>query len=265
MYYKTIKHPSSKEWIVLFHGFGGNGTIFYKQLKAYRSNYNLLLLDLPGHGKSPLPQGVDLMEYSAQKTITILEELKICSAHFIGLSLGTIVMQEVALLNPKKIKSMILGGATPKLKKWGELLCRTSMLYPVRTLLPHMVPYKIFARVLLPKSNHADSRKAFIQEAYKLSKETYIKWIIDGVYKKTAFYKLNQHENNIPKLYISGSEDHMFLQNTIDYATKESNARMEIIPNCGHVCNIEESSKFNDLSLSFMEEVNEQKHSRQVV
>ncbi|WP_223700479.1 alpha/beta fold hydrolase [Sutcliffiella deserti] len=255
MFYKTLIHPTSKEWIVLFHGFGGNHSIFYKQLKSFRSQYNILLLDLPGHGKSPYPDGVNLFEYSTSKTVEILQELKIKSAHFVGISLGTIIMQEIALRYPSIIKSMILGGATPKLKKWGEFLCKLSVFYPLKKILPHMVPYKIFARVLLPKNNHADSRKAFIKEAYKLSKETYLGWVLTGLKGYTTYDRLAETENTIPKLYISGSEDHMFLTSTINYVKNEKNATMEIFENCGHVCNIEKSEKFNDLAIAFMKRV----------
>lgn len=252
MFYKTLTHPTSKEWIVFFHGFGGNSSIFYKQLKPFRSEYNLLLLDLPGHGKSPYPKNVNLFEYSSRKTIEILKDLKIKSAHFVGISLGTIIMQEIAIQQPSLIKSMILGGATPKLKKWGEVLCRLSVFYPLRKSLPHMVPYKIFARVLLPKNNHGDSRKAFIKEAYKMTKEAYLGWVIAGLSCSVTFDRLAETKNTIPKLYISGSEDHMFLSNTQKYVNNEANATIEVIENCGHVCNIEESEKFNDFALSFM-------------
>ena len=255
MHYKTIKHATSKEWIIFLHGFGGNASIFYKQLKPLRESYNLLLLDLPGHGKSPFIEGANLFEYASEQTVKVMDQLKIKSAHFIGISLGTIIMQEVALLAPERIKSMILGGATPKLKKWGEVLVKLSMLYPVRTILPHMVPYKVFARVLLPKKNHSNSRKAFVKEAYKLSKEAYISWIHSGLKCFKTYEQLMKTKNTIPKIYISGSEDHMFLDNTVDYVANEENSIMEIIPNCGHVCNIEQSDVFNELCLNFLKKV----------
>lgn len=118
-----------------------------------------------------------------------------------------------------------------------------------------MVPYRIFARVLLPKKNHSDSRKAFIKEAYKLSKETYLSWVLSGLNGYTTYDRLKSIKNKIPKLYISGSEDHMFLSNTSEYVKQEENSTLEVIEKCGHVCNIEESDIFNDLAVSFMKRV----------
>ena len=42
----------NKEWITFVHGAGGSSTIWFKQIKYFSQYYNLLLLDLRGHGKS---------------------------------------------------------------------------------------------------------------------------------------------------------------------------------------------------------------------
>ena len=34
------------------HGAGGSSSIWFKQLRAYREHFNVLLLDLRGHGQS---------------------------------------------------------------------------------------------------------------------------------------------------------------------------------------------------------------------
>ena len=44
--------PKNKEWITFVHGAGGSSTIWFKQIKYFSQYYNLLLLDLRGHGKS---------------------------------------------------------------------------------------------------------------------------------------------------------------------------------------------------------------------
>ncbi len=46
------KNPKKKEWITFVHGAGGSSTIWFKQIKYFSKYYNLLLLDLRGHGKS---------------------------------------------------------------------------------------------------------------------------------------------------------------------------------------------------------------------
>ncbi|MDG1186289.1 MAG: alpha/beta fold hydrolase, partial [Schleiferiaceae bacterium] len=50
-------HQNSPElpWVTFVHGAGGSSTIWYKQLKAFSSNFNVLLIDLRGHGRSKAP------------------------------------------------------------------------------------------------------------------------------------------------------------------------------------------------------------------
>lgn len=52
LFHKTYLHPTSNEWVVFVHGAGGSSSIWFKQIKAYKQHFNLLLIDLRGHGKS---------------------------------------------------------------------------------------------------------------------------------------------------------------------------------------------------------------------
>ena len=55
LYYKVVNNKylhKDKEWILMLHGIGGNLNIFKKQIDVLSENYNLLLVDLHGHGNS---------------------------------------------------------------------------------------------------------------------------------------------------------------------------------------------------------------------
>ena len=52
--YTTYTNPQSQEWITLIHGAGGSSTIWFKQLRSFQRQFNVLVLDLRGHGKSKL-------------------------------------------------------------------------------------------------------------------------------------------------------------------------------------------------------------------
>ena len=45
-----IIDSQKKEWVVFVHGIGGSTKTWAKQIEAFFEQYNLLLLDLPGHG-----------------------------------------------------------------------------------------------------------------------------------------------------------------------------------------------------------------------
>ena len=113
LYYKTYHHPENTDWVVFVHGAGGSSSIWYKQLKAYRKKYNVLLVDLRGHGKSKdLLQKYYEERYSfkmaARDILAVLDDAKIDKAHFIGVSMGTIIIRTIGELAPQRVESMVM-------------------------------------------------------------------------------------------------------------------------------------------------------------
>ena len=43
---------NSKKWITFIHGAGGSSSIWFNQVRFFKANFNILLIDLRGHGKS---------------------------------------------------------------------------------------------------------------------------------------------------------------------------------------------------------------------
>ncbi|WP_138418717.1 alpha/beta fold hydrolase [Aquibacillus sediminis] len=252
--YNVVTNGRSKEWAVFFHGIGGNHRIFYKQIDMFKQHYNLLFIDLPGHGNSPaLPSNQGVLPATTAMVLELLDDLKIESAHFIGISLGTIVMQHIAIHYPNRVASMVLAGAVNRWLKWGELLGRLVLSRWLRNILPYMLPYIVFAYLLMPNNNHKQSRDIFIREAYKLGKQSYHHWAFVLLYSYKTYDQLIKSSNAIPKLYISGEEDHMFIKGITSYVKAEKNAELHLIETCGHVCNIEKHMEFNHQALQFIQ------------
>ena len=91
LFHKTFTHPTSDEWVVFVHGAGGSSSIWFKQIKAYKQHFNLLLIDLRGHGKSDNILKDLMSNRYTFKAVTldilkVLDHLKIRSAHFVGMS-----------------------------------------------------------------------------------------------------------------------------------------------------------------------------------
>ena len=112
LHHKVLPNPSSSEWTIFIHGFGGSSNVWFKQLKAFQEHFNVVLVELRGHGKSQ--QQVTHRKYSfdliAKEVAEVIDFLKIQQAHFIGVSLGSIIIRQIALNYPGKVKSMIFQG-----------------------------------------------------------------------------------------------------------------------------------------------------------
>ncbi|MET0404587.1 MAG: alpha/beta hydrolase [Cystobacter sp.] len=252
---RILKSPTA-DWIVFFHGMGGDCSIFSKQVPLFQQHFNLLFIDLPGHGRSIGVEGREPVEFSVQKVIELLEFLKVPAAHFMGVSLGTLIMQRIALQRPELIKSMVLAGAVRRFQPWGEFLVRLSLRFPLKQLMPVRWSYALFAYALLPRRNHQRSRAIFLRAARDLRASDYHAWGAALAFAPASIYaRLARRRNRLPKLYICGAQDHMFLPALRDFVRREEGAEWVVLPGCGHVCHIEAASRFNALALSFFQRV----------
>ncbi len=242
------------EHIVLLHGIGGSSQIFYKQIDEYREKYNVLAIHLPGHGKSP-----DIDEYEKKFSYDLVVEeigktmdhLKIKKAHFVGISLGSVLIHHILQKEPERVESAVLGGAVTGFNLFSRTLLLMGML--IKEVTPFMWIYSLFAHIMMPKPNHKKSRGLFIKEAQKMTRSNFLSWF-EIVGKVAITYKnVQERSENIPKLYISGKEDHLFVRGLEKDTKGDANAQLIILDHCGHVCNIEKSQEFNLASLTFIE------------
>ena len=116
IYYTThLNENSTSEWVVFVHGAGGSSTIWHKQIKAFKAHFNILLVDLRGHGQNIVTEEINnKLEYSlpsiSKEIIEVLNEIKIDKAHFVGVSLGTILIRELIESHPERIIKTVLTG-----------------------------------------------------------------------------------------------------------------------------------------------------------
>ena len=133
LFHKTFTHPTSDEWVVFVHGAGGSSSIWFKQVREFKKHFNVLLLDLRGHGDSkPNLKDTFNNQYTFDSiTNHILEVIdfeNIEKSHFIGISLGTILIRNLAEKHPHRVESMIMGGAIMKLNLMSQILMKLGVV-----------------------------------------------------------------------------------------------------------------------------------------
>jgi len=255
IYHRKFTHPKSKTWVVFVHGAGGSNVVWFRQLKEFKKHFNVLLVDLRGHGKSkPENQEADT-EYSfdevALDVIRIMDYYQIRKAHLVGISLGCVVIRAIDKLAPGRAESIILGGAIIQFNKTIKVLI--SMAKILNSVLPYMWLYKLNALILMPYRRHRESRNVFIQEAIKLGENEFRKWMKMTREIKSNLNEFLKREPSAPVLYLMGDGDHMFLPMVTDLVKNQVNAQLEIIKNSGHCCNLDQAGIFNEISIRFIE------------
>lgn len=255
LHYTIYTHNTSQEWVTFVHGAGGSSSIWYKQVRDYAKHYNVLLLDLRGHGNSkPSLKNAFEKQYTfdniVDDIVEVLDHEKIEKSHFVGISLGTIVIRQLAENYPKRVSSMIMGGAIVKLNIRSQILMRFGNV--VKSVIPYLWLYRFFAFIIMPKKNHRESRLLFVREAKKLYHKEFIRWYKLTTELNPLLRFFRQVDVGIPTLYVMGQEDYMFLPSIEKLVSMQRSADLMVVPDCGHVVNVEQPEYFNNTTLSFL-------------
>lgn len=248
-------HKTSDEWVTFVHGAGGSSTIWYKQLRDFKQHFNVLLLDLRGHGNSK-PNIKDAFndKYTfdsiTDDIVEVIDYENIEKTHFVGISLGTILIRNLAEKYPERVASMIMGGAIMKLNFRSQVLMRLGIIF--KSIVPYLWLYKFFAFIIMPKKNHRESRSLFVREAKKLYQKEFIRWfkLTSEINPLLRFFRMA--DIKIPTLYVMGEQDYLFLPTIEKIARAHSTAALFVVPNCGHVVNVERPMIFNEEVIGYL-------------
>ena len=257
--YTTYSHSNSSQWVTFVHGAGGSSSIWYKQLRSFKAEYNILVLDLRGHGKSKIALK-DMVnpnytfDVITEDIVEVIDFLKIEKSHFVGISLGTILIRNLAEKHPNRVESMILAGAIMKLNFRSQLLIKLGTTF--KSVVPYMLLYKFFAFIIMPRKNHKQSRILFVREAKKLCQKEFIRWFKLTSEINPLLRVFRENDIKIPTLYMMGEEDHLFLPSIQKLAKEHLLSQVFVVVKCGHVVNVEQPLVFNTKSIQFLNSMN---------
>ena len=209
MNYK-IYNNNSDEWVLLIHGLGGSINTWKYQINDLWE-YNVLAVDLEGHGGSAIEKRKRLLTRSASEINEILEKENIDKVHVISLSLGTLVAMEFAYLYKDRVKSIVLAGFVLNMNLGYKSLL--AFVEGMKYIVPKKFFYPMSANIMMPCKNHKKSRDFFIRESIKMKSVAFRMWLSElfRTQFKLKEYLLSIRENKLPVMFISGREDYFFV------------------------------------------------------
>jgi pimeloyl-ACP methyl ester carboxylesterase len=256
LHFETHQDENHQEWLLLVHGAGGSIRTWKRQIDQLSKQYNLLLVELPGHGENK-GKDLDIGTYSFEsigaKVWEVVDHLEISKIHLIGISLGTIICLQMRISRPDRVLSMILPGAIVKLNSKLKILANFSLY--LAKIIGYRNFYKLSAFIMMPRGNHKQSRDIFVKESKALTIQEFKNWTNLYFHLNDTLNSFFQAESQIPHLLIMGSQDHLFLPPAKDYSLHHQNAQISIVNDCGHVVSIEKSETFNNICLSFLKTI----------
>ena len=99
--------------VVLVGGLGNSGLLFHYQVPDFSKEFKAIVMDNRGAGRSDKPDVPYPIPLMVQDTVGLLDALNIGKAHVVGFSLGGTIAQEMAILFPDRLISVVIMATGP--------------------------------------------------------------------------------------------------------------------------------------------------------
>jgi 3-oxoadipate enol-lactonase len=236
MYYEIQGYG---EPLLLIMGLGGDTTRWFRILPLLVKNFSVITFDSRGAGKTDKPDFPYDMKMMSDDIDSLLDALNFKKAHIFGISLGGMIAQNLALLHPDRIISLILGCTncgSPHSIMEGATGAGTLNLSNVENMLPEeraviMLP-ALFSREFI--DSHPDVMKLQIENAKNNP--------ISPVGYKNQMKAAGSHDTydrlpeiNLPVLVIAGDADVLIpAANSRLISSRIPNSELVILKKMGH-------------------------------
>ncbi|MCL5959716.1 MAG: alpha/beta hydrolase [Chloroflexi bacterium] len=227
--------------IVFIHGSGGNGAQWAYQSRYFSKRYNVVALDLPGHGRN---RGETLKEIGdmAGYVLSEIERLQLNRPALVGHSLGGAVALQAALDRPPALGSLVLVGTGARLRVLPSFL--ESILTDHDKALGDMAGY-IFSR---------NAPEPIVDKAMSESRKVPARVLYDDLAACDRFDVMQRlGEIRLPTLIVVGRDDFMTPVKYSEYLKANiPGSHLEIIEGAGHMVMLEQVDRFDSVLDTFL-------------
>ena len=233
-----VEDEGEGDAVVCLHGLGGSANTWAPLMSAL-ARHRVLRPELPGSARSNV-EGALSIECFAQAVISACARLNVKRAHFLGHSMGTIVCQHIAIAQPKLVRSLALFGPVHALADPARsaIRARAAKLRAEGPTGLHDIALAIVNGAL-----SADTKQrlplavAFVRESLQRQNP-------DG-YARSCEALADAQAASVERieasaLLVTGDEDAIAPPQAVrTLATRLKNARVTVLPRCGHWTPIE--------------------------
>jgi len=234
-------------WLVLSHSLACTVRMWDPQIEAFKDRFRILAYDMRGHGSSAAPQGPYTLDLLAEDVLALMKHAGVGKAIFIGLSIGGMIGQTLALKQPALFERMVLADTghaqnAEALAQWEERI-RIAESQGMKALVDSTM-----ARWFTEGFRNTP-------EAKKIATLIAATPVAGYVGCGRAIMKLNTtarlKDIQLPVLAITGEQD-ASAPGTRYIGENVPGAKLVVIPQAAHIANVEQPAAFNRALREFL-------------
>jgi 3-oxoadipate enol-lactonase len=239
------------EIVVLSHSLGSSLVMWHPQIDMLEACFSVLAYDTRGHGKSDAPKGPYTLELLGEDVIGLMDALRIDKVHFVGLSMGGMIGQYLALTHSNRLLSLTLCDTSSIVPREGHPAIQERIDTAGSKGMEALVD-PTMGRWFTP------SFIASKPPGLRVIRKQFLATPVEGyVGCSQAIRELNYLDRlsgvNLPTLILVGEEDPGTpVSAALAIHERIKDSRLMIIPSARHLSNVEQPEVFNKALSEFL-------------
>jgi len=239
--------------VVMTHSILSSSLMWDKQATLLADKgFRVIRIDTAGHGNSSVPAKVFTMDELAADTVAVLEALDIPRAHYVGLSLGGMSGFGLGVLHADRLLSLLLCDARADAPAavaatWDDRIASAELNGSCAPLVEPTLE-RWFGKPFLQSHPEVNERFRSIANATSVP---------GFVGSARAIQSLNYIDHvgaiEVPTTLVVGANDGVLPETMRDLQTRISDSTLAVIPNAGHLPNVDQPVAFNEALMRHFE------------
>lgn len=237
-----ISRTGQTEWILFIHAAFVNHNMFKAQFEYFENKYDILAIDIIGHGQSTDTQKGDTIDKMSKWIFDILKTENIDQIHIVGISLGAVLAQDFANRYPCAVSSLACFGGYD-INNFDAKMKNDNNAKQKLMMLKALFSVKWFAKANKKISAYtSQAQNEFFAMNILFPKKSFM-------FLATLHHMINKYKTerrNYPLLIGCGKFDiPMELEAIKAWKNREPHCTVVLFENAGHCVNMDAPQEFN--------------------
>jgi 3-oxoadipate enol-lactonase len=244
--------------LIFIHGFAVDHSVFSALPEHYQNTHQVILLDNRGSGQSDCPDEPYSIEIMAEDVMALCRVLNLGPAHFVGHSMGGMILQRLAWQYPHQVRSATFCNTDVKIDIHYALAARARLAFmtagcPLRALIEYGMGWTFSSEFL--------QRPGMVEKIINLRMANPFPITTEGYRNQlnallTFDSSLWVNEIKANSLVIGSDQDIIIFESSVrQMAKKIPHARYESISHSGHAPFLEQPETFHRLLKDFISNI----------
>ena len=241
--------------VLLIMGFGGDHTAWAFQMGAFSARHRVIAFDNRGVGQTESPDHPYATRMMAADALGLMDLLGIDRAHVIGVSMGGMIAQELALKSPDRVRSLHLGCTFARPDAY--MLALNAAWRDMRIGLGREATLRTLGLWLFAPSTYAE-RPDLVETLLQTALANPYPQSVTGFLRQGEAVAAHDTRDRLSAIrcptLVSVAEDDILVPPRFsrEIAARIRGAELRLIPAAGHGYFLEQPDAFNALSLDFI-------------